>query len=102
MIGTGANKIVINDARLLHNLIHASEKIKGITGKCMCIAGTGKIMLPLKSENGTINVVKDLDATFVPSFPYNLIPPQILIRQMRMQGFAIDYFKQNNKKYIFQ
>ena len=102
VIDTGANRIIVNDARYLRNLVPTSDKIKGIGGKCIRIAGTGILKLPLRSDNGHLDMVSNLQAVYVPSCPYNLIPPQILINQMKHQGFRVNYFKHNDKEYIFE
>lgn len=102
VIDTGANKIVVNDARLLTNLKITKAKIKGIGGKSIGISGIGQIKLSLRSNSGQVDTVKDLEAVFVPSCPYNLIPPHILIKQMRAQGFIIDHFCHDDTEYIFR
>ena len=75
VIDTGANRIIVNDAKYLHKLVPTSDKIKGIGGKCIRIAGTGILTLPLRSDNGNLDMVSNLQAVYVPSCPYNLIPP---------------------------
>ena len=54
---------------------HASDKIKGIGGKCTHIAPKGFISLPLKSDNELVHKITDLPTVFVPSSPCNIIPP---------------------------
>ena len=101
IIDTGANRIIVNDARHLQDLVATSDKIKGIGGKCVRIAGVGKLSLPLTSDDGSIDVISGLNAVYVPSSPYNLIPPQILIKQMKIKGFAIDRFNHDDTNYTF-
>ena len=101
IIDTGANRIIVNDARHLQNLVATSDKIKGIGGKCVRIAGVGTLSLSLRSDDGNIDVISGLNAVYVPSSPYNLIPPQILIKQMKIKGFAIDRFNHDDKDYTF-
>ena len=102
IIDTGANRIVVNDARLLTNLKISSSAIKGIGGKTINIAATGKLALPLRSDDGTLDLVSDLDAVLVPSCPYNLIPPQILVKQMKLRGYKIHKFLHDDVTYIFR
>ena len=80
-IDTGDNFIIVNDAKLIIDLIPTTDKIKGIGSNCVRIVGTGKLRLPLKSDDGEINIVSKLDAVYVPSSSYNLIPSQILIKK---------------------
>ena len=75
IIDTGANRIIVNDARHLQNLVATSDKIKGIGGKCVRIAGVGTLSLPLRSDDGNTDIISGLNAVYVPSSPYNLIPP---------------------------
>ena len=101
VLDTGANRIIVNDAKLLQNLQTSTAKVKGIEGKCVRIAGTGTISLPLRSDDGHINMVPNLHAVYVPSCPYNLIPPQILIHQMRKQKYSVKYSEHDDREYIF-
>ena len=101
-IDTAANRIVVTEVGILTNLKISKSKIKGMGGKGIKIAGTGKLVLPLKSDSGDLDVISNLDAVFVPSCPYNLIPPQILIRQMKSQGYRIKNFLHNDLTYVFK
>ena len=74
-IDTPASRIIVNDANHITDLVPTSNKIKGIGGNSVRIAGTGKLFLPLKSDDGTVTIISNLDAVYVPSSPYNLISP---------------------------
>ena len=80
----------------------SSAVIKGIGGICVPILGTDKFTLPLKSDDGICTVISDLDALYVLSSPYNLIPPQLLITSMRARGYLIDNFSHDDKVYVFR
>ena len=58
--------------------------------------------MPLQSDTGELDIVPTIQAVYVPSCPYNLVPPHVLIRQMKQQGFDVDYFKHDDKNYIFK
>ena len=58
--------------------------------------------MPLQSNNGEVDLVSNLSAVFIPSCPYNLLPPQVLIRHMKSRGFEVEYFKHDDKVYIFK
>ena len=45
--------------------------------------------------------MSNLHAVYVPSCPYNLIPPQVLIKQMRLQAYDIQHSEHDDTKYIF-
>lgn len=100
VIDTGANRIIVNDIKLLHNITATSDKVKGIGGKCVRITSIGKLSLALHAENGITDTVNDLDTVCVPSSPYNLLPPQLLVQQMKFRGFQVDKFKHDNKHFI--
>ena len=80
VLDNGANRIIVNDIRSLHDLKPTSDKIKGVGGKCVRIAGIGCLTLPLKTSNNKLNLLSNLYAAYVLSCPYNLIPPQILCK----------------------
>jgi len=60
IIDTGANRILVNDAKLLHDLTPTTDKVKGIEGKCVRISGVGKLSLHLKSDYVHSSIVKHL------------------------------------------
>ena len=94
------NCIIVNDDNYITDLVPTRNKIKGIGVDSMGTAGTGKLCLPLKSDKGIVIIIPDIDAVYVPSSPYNLIPPQILITQMMQQGFDIENFHHDQLKYV--
>ena len=79
-----------------------NAKVKGVDGQCTRISGKCRINLPLQSNNGEVDLVSNLPAVFIPSCPYNLLPPQVLIRHMKSRGFEVEYFKHDDKVYIFK
>ena len=79
---------MVNDSRVLTKFKVSSSTIKVIEGSKVLIPGTGKLQLPLKANYGTLDLVPNLDAVFVPSCPYNSIPPYLLISQMKCSGYA--------------
>ena len=58
--------------------------------------------MPLKSDNNDVDIVKNLYDVHIPSSPYNLIPPQVLIRQMREQKFHVTYSEYDDTGYILK
>ena len=102
VVDLAANRIVLNDSSLMTDLKITSATIKGIGGKGVPISGIGKFALPLRSDDGSFTTISNLDAVFVPSSPYNLIPPQLLLSAMRSQGYLIDDFSHTDKIYTFK
>ena len=90
MIDTGSNRIIVDNPKYLTNLIPSSNKFKGVGGNCVIISGTGKFSLPLQSDNNTVDDVIDLQAVYVPSYPYNLVHPQILVNQTKAQNYNVN------------
>ena len=101
VVDTGANRIIVNDARLLTRFTPSSSNIKGVGGTKVKILGTGILTLHFKNDNGTSTSVRNLSAVLVPSSPYNLIPPQILIKQMKLQDYTVNHSKHDETEYIF-
>ena len=46
--------------------------------------------------------MSDLPAVYMPSCTYNILPPQVLIRYMKENGFEVEYFKHDNQVHIFR
>ena len=63
--------MVVNDAWLLTNLKISASAIKGIGGKTITIAGTGKLALPLRSDDGNLDLISELDTVW--SLPVHII-----------------------------
>ena len=102
IIDTGANRIILNDCSLISNLQITRDKIKGIGGKGIQMSGTGTHKLGLKSDNGHYDIIPNLPVVYVPSCPYNLIPPQLLIKHMKAIGYTITDFSHDDTTYAFK
>ena len=101
VIDSGTNRIIVDDASLFPRLAISDAKIKGIEGSPVRIKGVGKYNLSLKSDNGTLSTVKSINAVLVPSAPYNVMLSQVFVKQMKASSFHIDYFKHNDRYYVF-
>ena len=101
ILDTGANRIIVNDAKLLSCLSPSTTKVKGIEGHCIRIQGHGKISIPLRSDANEVDIIKDLDAVLLPSSPYNIIPPQLFINEMKRRNFEVSYSEHDDNEYIF-
>ena len=102
VVDSGANRFIVNDARLLRNLRFTREQIKGINGNPTAITGTGLLNLTLCSDRGTKIHLKDISAVYVPQCPYNLLPPHLLHSSMKARGFIVDWFKHDDREYVFE
>jgi hypothetical protein len=83
ILDTGANRVILNDAKLFHKFQARNGSVKGIGGDPVTLSGVGSIRLPLKSDNGSVDYVDVDDAVYVPTSPYNLVPPQVLIHKLK-------------------
>ena len=102
VLDSGANRFIINDATLFSTFTQQSGRVKGIGGKTVPLLGVGKIHLPLKSDDGTIDTIVVSDAVYIPTSPYNLVPPQILLKQMKLAGYHCEYAEHDDEVYIFR
>ena len=102
ILDTGANRIIVNNARLMYGYKPATAQIKGINGDPTISTGTGFINLPLKSDDGRTLTITKIPVMHVPSCPYNLMPPQILIKQMKVRNIYIKHFKHDDLEYILE
>ena len=101
ILDTGANRFIINDARLFVKLTSRKSQVKGINGADTPALGHGIIDLPMISDSQQVSLLRGVPAVYVPSSPYNLLPPQLLVREMKQHGFRVRYSEQNDVEYIF-
>jgi hypothetical protein len=101
VLDTGANRVILNDAKLFTNFVARRGNVKGIGGDGVQALGHGSIKIPMKSDNGSVTYVTISDAVYVPTSPFNLPPPQMLINKVRHQGYGVDYSKHDDREYIF-
>ena len=97
VIDTSANHIIVSNAKLLTKFKVSYSDVKGVGGSSTPIKGTGMYMLILQSDDGSY-VSVNLDAVHVPTSPYNLLPPQLMVSQMKKAGFLINHFKHNESE----
>jgi hypothetical protein len=102
MLDTGANRFIVNNPRFLSNFVAISGSVKGIGGVPTSILGQGKLTLKLESDDGKHDTITIADAVYVPTSPFNIISPQMLVELMRTEGYYLDYFKHNDKEYLLQ
>jgi hypothetical protein len=101
-IDSATNRLIVNDAKLLKNFRHVAGNVKGISGAPTSILGEGTVDLPLQSDDGTVDVIRMHRAVYVPSSPYNLVPPQLIVTALKKSGRRTEWFKHDDKHYIFE
>ena len=102
VLDSGANRFIINDATLFHTFVKQSGRVKGIGGKTVPLVGTGTIRLPLKSNSGIVDTITITDAMYIPTSPYNLVLPQLLVRRLKELGYYCKHAYHDDTQYIFE
>ena len=100
LLDSGANRFIVNDAKMLTQFMPTQASVKGISGTSVAIRGMGQHQLTLKSDNN-YKMTLHVDAAFVPSSPYNIIPPQLLISALKVNGYEAGTATHDNRLYTF-
>ena len=99
-LDTGANRVIVNDKRLLSDFRRSKERVKGLQGKPITAGGQGRISLTLESVDGHLEIVNHL-AIYCPTSPYNLAPPQLLVRALKRRGYQARAYH-DDAEYVLQ
>jgi hypothetical protein len=103
LVDTGANRVILNDAKLFEKDFSPIQgDVKGVGGNPVPIKGHGTHKIELISDNGLRDTIVIADAVYVPSSPYNLIPPQMLVTLLKQNDYSVQYFKHDDTKYVFE
>jgi hypothetical protein len=100
IIDTGANRIIINNRKLFVKSRTIASSVKGIGGNAVKATAVGDIHVPLKSNDGVVDYIT-VKAVYVPSYPFNLIPHQVLITEMKRQGYHSARAEHDHLEYVF-
>ena len=100
LLDSGANRFIVNDAKMLHHFTITKASVKGISGTSAAIQGIGKLQLSLKSDDNRKTII-NVNAVFVPSSPYNIIPPQLLILALKDNEYEVEPAAHDDKQYTF-
>ena len=101
IVDSGANRVILNDAKLFKSFTAQRGAVKGVGGNPVSIIGTGTLELSLRSDEGAIDKIEIENAVYVPSSPYNLIPPQLLINQLKRTKYDVAHAKHDDREYVF-
>ena len=102
VLDTDANRVIVNNARLIYGYRSATAQVKGIDGEPTTATGAGFINLPLKSDDGQILIIPKIPVMHVPSCPYNLMPPQLFVKEMKARNFSVKHFKHDDNEYVLK
>lgn len=75
IIDTGANRVIVNDAKQLKNFKAKDISVKGIDGRKTRSCGIGEFHMTLQSDTGKRTTIIFDDAVYVQQSTYNLLPP---------------------------
>jgi hypothetical protein len=101
IVDSGANRVILNNAKLFKSFKAQRGAVKGVGGNPVSIIGTGTLEQSLQSDEGIVDKIEIDNAVYVPSSPYNLIPPQLLINQLKRVHYDVEHAKHDDRKYIF-
>ena len=101
VVDIAANRYIVNDAKMMTNIRMCKATIKGIGGEATVIKGIGTIIIKLESDDGRCDNITIHDAVYVPSSPYNLLPPQLLIAKLKSLGYIVDHSCHDDNEYVF-
>jgi hypothetical protein len=85
LIDSGANAVIVNDVKLLSDFHSSTGGVKGIGGLPIALKGSGQCDVPLHFDDGSTHTAT-LPAVYVPTSPYNILPPQLLVKQLKSTG----------------
>lgn len=75
--------------------------IKGNDGKATVVKSVGTIVIRLEIDDGRCDSIIIHAAFYVPSSPYNLLPPQLLITKIKALGYIVGRSCHDDKEYVF-
>jgi hypothetical protein len=85
LVDSGANAVIVNDVTLLTNFHSSTGGVKGIGGLTIALKGSGRCAVPLHFDDGSTYTVT-MPAVYVPTSPYNIVPPQLMVKELKSQG----------------
>ena len=79
VIDNGSNLFIVKDSKLLHNLQACSGGVKVVGVNHVSIIGKGSCWVNLQADNYLSDSIDMHDAVYVPTSPFNILPPQLLV-----------------------
>lgn len=100
-IDTGASHFITNNLKSMTDVHLSNQRVKGVGGKETLIKATGTKTYSFKSDSGVVDTIRVEGVCYVPTSPYDLTPPQVLIAKLKQQGYWTDYAKHDDQIYVF-
>eukprot|EP00980_Cylindrotheca_fusiformis_P008830 scaffold1887_cov73-Cylindrotheca_fusiformis.AAC.2 len=99
VIDTGANRFIVNNVDLLSDFESVKGGVKGVGGSSVSIEGKGTYSFPL-AKTGVVDVIS-VEAVYVPSSPFILAPPQLIISELKTQGYQVNMAEHDESHFRF-
>ena len=74
----------------------------GIGGNNVSIQGNGSCRFNLRSDDDSYESIEMNDAVYVPTSPFNLLPPQLLVLGLMKNNYKVEWFKHDDRRYVLQ
>jgi hypothetical protein len=87
LVDSGANAVIVNDVTLLTDFHSSTGGVKGIGGLSIALKASGRCAVPLHFDDGSTHTVT-MPAVYVPTSPYNIVPPQLLVKELKALIFV--------------
>jgi hypothetical protein len=68
VLDTGANRIILNGAKLFKDFQAKAGNVTGIGGSPVSLRGTGSVEIPLKADDGSVDKITIQNAVYVPTY----------------------------------
>ena len=101
-LDTRANWVIVKYAKLLHNFQACSGGVKGVGGNPIFILGKGLCRVNLRSDNDLSDSIEMHDTVYVPTSLLNLLPPQLLVLNLKKKNYKVEWFKHDDRCYVIQ
>ena len=98
VIYTGSNRVIVKGAKLLHGFQACSGGVKGVGGNPVSILGKGSCRINLRADNDSSDSIDMHGAVYVPTSPFNLLPPQQFFSNLKKSNYEVEWFKNNDRR----
>lgn len=89
IVDTGTNAFIVKEAGMLKNYTPTIGKVKGVNGTPTVFTGTGLLPMRIKTDCGS-TIELEVAGVCIPSCPYNLMSPQLLVAELKKQGISVE------------
>ena len=76
--------------------------MKGVGVNPVSILGKGLYQVNLRADDDSSNAIDMHDAVYMPTSPFNLLPPQLLLFNWNNNNYKVEWFKHKNWRYVLQ